>query len=85
MYISICHISLYRYHVLSLLSAWHYSEDDVVLHALPLHHVHGILNILLSPLACGASVVMHEKFEPGKVSKLSTCIICNSKYVKKRS
>ena len=77
MYISICHIfSFYRYHVLSLLSAWHYSEDDVVLHALPLHHVHGILNILLSPLACGASVVMHEKFEPGKVSKL-----CSSEYI----
>ncbi|XP_019857471.1 PREDICTED: acyl-CoA synthetase family member 3, mitochondrial-like isoform X1 [Amphimedon queenslandica] len=56
-----------RYHIYSLVSEWDYSEADVVLHALPLHHLHGILNILLCPLSCGASILMHNKFEPDKV------------------
>ena len=27
--------------------------------------------------------MMHEKFEPGKVSKLSTCMLCSSEYILK--
>eukprot|EP00064_Thunnus_orientalis_P016814 superscaffoldBa00003419_g16886 len=33
-----------------LVSEWAWSRDDVILHTLPLHHVHGIVNKLLCPL-----------------------------------
>ncbi|XP_074522302.1 malonate--CoA ligase ACSF3, mitochondrial isoform X2 [Halichoeres trimaculatus] len=36
--------------VQSLVSEWAWSRDDVILHTLPLHHVHGIVNKLLCPL-----------------------------------
>ncbi|KAF8475524.1 hypothetical protein BDZ91DRAFT_709847 [Kalaharituber pfeilii] len=40
----------------SLRIAWEYSSSDHLLHILPLHHVHGILNCLLVPLSAGAHV-----------------------------
>ncbi|KAM8894831.1 malonate--CoA ligase ACSF3, mitochondrial isoform 2-T4 [Spinachia spinachia] len=33
-----------------LVSEWAWSRDDVILHTLPLHHVHGVVNKLLCPL-----------------------------------
>ena len=36
-----------------LLRAWGWQADDRLLHALPLHHVHGIVNALLCPLRIG--------------------------------
>ncbi|KAI8432643.1 hypothetical protein MSG28_013622 [Choristoneura fumiferana] len=36
--------------IASLHAAWRYSAQDVVLHALPLHHIHGQLNSLLASL-----------------------------------
>ena len=50
-----------------LLKAWEMTERDVMLHTLPLHHLHGIINALLCPLSVGATVVMHSKFQPDKV------------------
>ena len=38
--------------------AWKITQADKVLHFLPLHHTHGILNNLLSPLSVGATVEM---------------------------
>lgn len=40
----------------SLRQAWKYSSGDHLLHVLPLHHIHGILNALLVPLLAGSSV-----------------------------
>ncbi|XP_073962900.1 malonate--CoA ligase ACSF3, mitochondrial-like [Choristoneura fumiferana] len=40
--------------IASLHAAWRYSAQDVVLHALPLHHIHGQLNSLLASLSAGA-------------------------------
>ena len=66
-------ISLVFSHVASsaqvamLLEAWEWTCDDVILHVLPLHHLHGILNALLSPLSCGATVIMEKEFDAGKV------------------
>ncbi|KAJ4428727.1 hypothetical protein ANN_25720 [Periplaneta americana] len=51
----------------SLVDAWGWSEKDIVLHTLPLHHIHGIVNVLMCPLAVGGRCVMLPKFEPSRV------------------
>ncbi|XP_023280135.1 acyl-CoA synthetase family member 3, mitochondrial [Seriola lalandi dorsalis] len=53
--------------VQSLVSEWAWTRDDVILHTLPLHHVHGIVNKLLCPLWVGATCVMLPEFQPQKV------------------
>ncbi|KAF2103012.1 acetyl-CoA synthetase-like protein [Rhizodiscina lignyota] len=40
---------------LSLLQAWNYSTTDRLLHVLPLHHIHGTVNALLTPLFAGST------------------------------
>ncbi|KAF2427503.1 acetyl-CoA synthetase-like protein [Tothia fuscella] len=40
----------------SLLTAWNYSSSDRLLHVLPLHHIHGVVNALLTPLLAGSSI-----------------------------
>src|SRR5262249_46458271 len=42
--------------------AWGWSARDVLLHALPLHHLHGLGVALLTALAVGASVRMVPAF-----------------------
>ncbi|KAL4708672.1 hypothetical protein ACJJTC_008198 [Scirpophaga incertulas] len=46
----------------SLQDAWQYSANDVVLHTLPLHHIHGQLNSLNASLAAGARIRMLPQF-----------------------
>ncbi|XP_056134801.1 malonate--CoA ligase ACSF3, mitochondrial [Lampris incognitus] len=53
--------------VQGLVSEWAWSKDDVILHTLPLHHVHGIVNKLLCPLWVGATCLMLPDFQPQKV------------------
>lgn len=48
----------------SLVKAWEYSPSDHLIHVLPLHHVHGIINGLAASLTSGATVEMHQKFDP---------------------
>ncbi|XP_035018293.1 malonate--CoA ligase ACSF3, mitochondrial [Hippoglossus stenolepis] len=50
-----------------LVSEWAWTRDDVILHTLPLHHVHGIVNKLLCPLWVGATCIMLPEFQPQKV------------------
>lgn len=38
----------------NICGAWKISENDCMLHVLPLHHTHGIIHAMLSPLAGGA-------------------------------
>ncbi|KAG9605672.1 acetyl-CoA synthetase-like protein, partial [Aureobasidium melanogenum] len=40
----------------SLSEAWHYSPNDHFLHVLPLHHIHGTVNALLTPLLNGSTI-----------------------------
>ncbi|CAG8544767.1 2540_t:CDS:10 [Paraglomus occultum] len=47
----------------SLISAWKWSDKDKILHVLPLHHLHGILNALICALYAGATVEMLPKFD----------------------
>lgn len=48
----------------SLLEAWRWSETDRTINVLPLHHVHGVVNILCCSLASGAACEMVAKFDP---------------------
>ncbi|MCJ1285976.1 hypothetical protein MMC26_005318 [Xylographa opegraphella] len=40
----------------SLITAWKYTTNDHLLHVLPLHHIHGTINALLTPLFAGSTV-----------------------------
>ena len=53
-----------RHQVESITRAWEITRNDRVLHALPLHHVHGIVNALLCPLWQGATVELLPRFDP---------------------
>nr|XP_039247858.1 malonate--CoA ligase ACSF3, mitochondrial-like [Styela clava] len=50
-----------------MLAVWEWEYNDRILHVLPLHHVHGIINAMMCPLSIGATVVMENKFQPHKV------------------
>lgn len=51
----------------AILSAWEICPTDVLLHTLPLHHTHGIVNALVAPLYAGSTCVMLPRFEPAEV------------------
>ncbi len=44
--------------VTSLITAWEWVADDRILHVLPLHHIHGIINVLTCALWVGAECHM---------------------------
>lgn len=49
--------------VTSLISAWEWTSEDWILHVLPLHHIHGIVNVLTCALWAGARCEMLPKFD----------------------
>jgi malonyl-CoA/methylmalonyl-CoA synthetase len=49
--------------VTSLIEAWGWAPDDRVLLVLPLHHLHGIVNVLTCALWAGATCEMPAAFE----------------------
>lgn len=49
--------------VTALVAAWEWSSADHILHVLPLHHVHGIINALTCALWAGATCEMMPRFE----------------------
>lgn len=51
----------------SLIEAWKYSSQDRLLHLLPLHHIHGIVNAVLTPILAGSSVEFMFPFNPASV------------------
>lgn len=51
----------------TLIDAWKWTSNDVILHVLPLHHVHGIVNALLCPLYVGAKCSMLPKYDSNNV------------------
>jgi malonyl-CoA/methylmalonyl-CoA synthetase len=53
--------------ITSLTSSWGWSQDDHILNILPLHHVHGIVNVLCCALYSGACCEFLSRFEPDKV------------------
>ena len=63
-------------HITALTSAWAWRESDRILHTLPLHHVHGLVNALACALwsgaACefgpGAPAATWERFASGDIT-----------------
>ncbi len=53
--------------VKSLIEAWGWRADDHILHVLPLHHIHGIVNVLTCALWAGAICEIMPKFNADKV------------------
>lgn len=51
----------------ALLQAWGWQPPDRILHALPLHHTHGIINALGCALNAGATCEFLDKFDAAKV------------------
>jgi malonyl-CoA/methylmalonyl-CoA synthetase len=53
--------------ITSLVQAWEWTEDDHILNILPLHHVHGIVNVIACALWVGAKCEMFPKFGAAQV------------------
>jgi malonyl-CoA/methylmalonyl-CoA synthetase len=51
----------------SLITAWEWTSADHILHVLPLHHIHGVINVLTCALWAGATCEMLPKFEAERV------------------
>ena len=53
--------------ITSLVEAWEWSADDGILLCLPLHHVHGIINVVSCALWSGATCQMLPRFDANAV------------------
>jgi len=51
----------------SLVTAWAWTADDRILGVLPLHHVHGVVNVLTCALWCGAACELLPRFDAAGV------------------
>jgi malonyl-CoA/methylmalonyl-CoA synthetase len=49
--------------VTSLITAWEWTSNDRILNILPLHHIHGIINVLTCALWAGAECHIFSKFD----------------------
>eukprot|EP01114_Cavostelium_apophysatum_P015595 TRINITY_DN4281_c1_g1_i2.p1 TRINITY_DN4281_c1_g1~~TRINITY_DN4281_c1_g1_i2.p1 ORF type:complete len:564 (+),score=122.52 TRINITY_DN4281_c1_g1_i2:17-1708(+) len=49
--------------VKTMIEPWGWNKDDKILHVLPLHHVHGVVNVLTCPLWAGATCDILPKFD----------------------
>ncbi|GFE81620.1 malonyl-CoA synthase [Steroidobacter agaridevorans] len=55
---------------LTLAHAWRFSSSDVLLHALPIFHVHGLFVAINTVLASGSSMLFLSKFDADQVVRL---------------
>lgn len=60
----------------ALHSAWGWRVDDILLHVLPLFHVHGLVVALHGALHAGATTILLPKFEPRQTLELLTSERC---------
>ncbi|KAJ3368013.1 Acyl-CoA synthetase member 3, mitochondrial [Kappamyces sp. JEL0680] len=51
----------------SLTAAWGICSEDRILHVLPVHHIHGIVNALLTVVHAGGTVELMERFDAAAV------------------
>ena len=56
----------------ALAAAWNWTDDDVVAHALPLFHVHGLILGVLGPVRLGGAVHHLGRFSPEAVAAALT-------------
>ncbi|HZP23543.1 MAG TPA: acyl-CoA synthetase [Terriglobales bacterium] len=60
--------------ITSLVEAWEWSAEDRILLCLPLHHVHGIINVVSCALWSGATCEMLPRFDAETVwERISSC------------
>ena len=55
---------------LSLADYWHFTKDDVLIHALPIYHTHGLFVASNVTLFARASMIFLPKFDPEAIIKL---------------
>ena len=53
--------------ILALVESWKWSDTDYIINVLPLHHVHGIINIVSCALWSGAVCEFTTQFNAGKL------------------
>jgi len=53
----------------SLIHAWEYTPSDYLLHVLPLHHIHGTINAIFTPLFSGSAIEFLFPFNADAVWK----------------
>lgn len=51
----------------TLARAWRFEANDVLLHALPIFHVHGLFVAINTVLASGASMLFTARFDPAEI------------------
>ncbi|WAC27434.1 malonate--CoA ligase [Ancylobacter sp. SL191] len=54
----------------ALVEAWRYTADDVLIHALPIFHTHGLFVATNVTLAAGASMIFLPKLDPDLIIRL---------------
>ncbi len=56
-----------RAQITTLLDAWKWQSDDSIPLFLPLHHIHGIINVLCCALWIGARITMFPRFDMERI------------------
>ncbi len=51
----------------TLVDFWRFTADDVLIHALPVYHTHGLFVAINTVLLAGASIIFLQKFDAGKI------------------
>ena len=62
----------------TLVTLWRFTRADVLIHALPIYHVHGLFVATNVSLLAGASMILQPRFEPGAVMAAmarATCLM----------
>ena len=54
----------------ALIETWHYAADDVLIHALPIFHTHGLFVATNVTLMAGAAMIFLQKFDAKQVLSL---------------
>ena len=55
---------------LTLIDAWHFSDRDVLIHALPVYHTHGLFVATNTLLLSGGTMLFRQKFDADDVMRL---------------
>jgi malonyl-CoA/methylmalonyl-CoA synthetase len=56
-----------RSNAAALVETWRYTDDDVLIHALPIFHAHGLFVATNVTLMAGASMIFLPRFDPAEV------------------
>jgi malonyl-CoA/methylmalonyl-CoA synthetase len=57
----------------NVIDVWEIGHEDVLCHALPLFHVHGLCFAMHTALLSGVHVLMLDRFEPSKILDVLAC------------